>query len=74
MNFVKKNFSVVMNLISVLFVIISIGSITSYGLSEGRNTFSKTISFSSKQGYLISIFSSSSNMTLPFTMLFCYYM
>ena len=39
MNFVKKNFSVVMNLISVLFVIISIGSITSYGLSEGRNTF-----------------------------------
>ena len=48
MNFVKKNFSVVMNLISVLFVIISIGSITSYGLSEGRNTFYKTISFSSK--------------------------
>lgn len=37
-----------MNLISVLFVIISIGSITSYGLSEGRNTFYKTISFSSK--------------------------
>ena len=29
-------------------VIISIGSITSYGLSEGRNTFYKTISFSSK--------------------------
>ena len=48
MNFVKKNFSIVMNLISVLFVIISIGSITSYGLSEGRNTFYKTISFSSK--------------------------
>ena len=48
MNFVKKNFSVVMNLISVLFVIISIGSITRYGLSEGRNTFYKTISFSSK--------------------------
>ena len=48
MNFIKKNFSVVMNLISVLFVIISIGSITSYGLSEGRNTFYKTISFSSK--------------------------
>lgn len=48
MNFIKKNFSIVMNLISVLFVIISIGSITSYGLSEGRNTFYKTISFSSK--------------------------
>ena len=48
MNFVKKNFSVVMNLISVLFVIVSIGSITSRGLNEGRNTFSKTISFSSK--------------------------
>lgn len=48
MNFVKKNFSVVMNLISVLFVIISIESITSYDLSEGRNTFYKTISFSSK--------------------------
>lgn len=46
MNFVKKNFSVVMNLISVLFVIISIGSVTSYGLSEGRNTFYKTVSFS----------------------------
>ena len=48
MNFVKKNFFFFMNLISVLFVIISIGSITSYGLSEGRNTFYKTISFSSK--------------------------
>lgn len=48
MNFVKKNFSVVMNLISVLFVVISIGSITSNGLSEGRNTFYKTISFSQK--------------------------
>ena len=48
MNFVKKNFSVVMNLISVLFVIISIGSVTSYGLSEGRNTFYKTVSFSQK--------------------------
>lgn len=48
MNFIKKNFSIVMNLISVLFVIISIGSITSYGLSEGRNTFYKTISFSPK--------------------------
>ena len=48
MNFVKKNFSVAMNLISVLFVIISIGSVTSYGLSEGRNTFYKTVSFSQK--------------------------
>lgn len=48
MNFVKKNFSIVMNLISVLFVVISIGSITSNGLSEGRNTFYKTISFSQK--------------------------
>ena len=48
MNFTKKNFSVVMNLISVLFVIISIGSVTSYGLSEGRNTFYKTVSFSQK--------------------------
>ncbi len=48
MNFAKKNFSVVMNLISVLFIIISIGSVTSYGLSEGRNTFYKTVSFSQK--------------------------
>lgn len=48
MNFVKKNFSVVMNLIAVLFVIISIGSVTSNGLSEGRNTFYKTVSFSQK--------------------------
>ena len=48
MNFVKKNFSVIMNLISVLFIIISIGSVTSNGLSEGRNTFYKTIYFSSK--------------------------
>lgn len=48
MNFVKKNFSVVMNLIAVIFVIISIGSITSNGLSEGRNTFYKTVSFSQK--------------------------
>lgn len=48
MNFVKKNFSVVMNLISVLFVIISIGSVTSYGICEGRNTFYKTVSFSQK--------------------------
>ena len=47
MNFVKKNFSVIMNLISVLFVIISIGSITSNGIAECRNTFYKTISFSS---------------------------
>lgn len=48
MNFVKKNFSVAMNLLSVLFVIISIESITSNGIAEGRNTFYKTISFSSK--------------------------
>lgn len=48
MNFVKKNFLVVMNLISVLFIIISIGSITSSGIAEGRNTFYKTISFSQK--------------------------
>lgn len=48
MNFVKKNFSVIMNLISVLFITISIGSITSNGIAEGRNTFYKTISFSSK--------------------------
>lgn len=48
MNFVKKNFSAIMNLISVLFIVISIGSITSYGLSEGRNTFYKTVSFSQK--------------------------
>lgn len=48
MNFVKKNFSSVMNLISLLFIIISIGSITSNGIIEGRNTFYKTISFSSK--------------------------
>lgn len=48
MNFVKKNFSVIMNLISVLFVVISIGSITSNGIAECRNTFYKTISFSSK--------------------------
>lgn len=37
-----------MNLLSVLFVIISIESITSNGIAEGRNTFYKTISFSSK--------------------------
>lgn len=48
MNFVKKNFSVIMNLISVLFIIISIGSVTSNGIVEGRNTFYKTISFTSK--------------------------
>lgn len=48
MNFIKKNFSVIMNLISVLFVIVSIGSVTSNGLSEGRNTFYKTVSFSQK--------------------------
>lgn len=48
MNFVKKNFSVIMNLISVLFITIPIGSITSNGIAEGRNTFYKTISFSSK--------------------------
>lgn len=48
MNFVKKNFSVIMNLISVLFIVISIGSVTSNGIVEGRNTFYKTISFTSK--------------------------
>lgn len=48
MNFVKKNFSIIMNLISVLLITISIGSITSNGITEGRNTFYKTISFSSK--------------------------
>ena len=48
MNFVNKNFSVIMNLISVLFIIISIGSVTSNGIVEGRNTFYKTISFTSK--------------------------
>ena len=32
MNFVKKNFSVIMNLISVLFIVISIGSVTSNGI------------------------------------------
>lgn len=48
MNFVKKNFSVIMNLISVLFIIISIGSVTSNGIVEGRSTFYKTISFTSK--------------------------
>ena len=37
-----------MNLISVLFIIISIGSVTSNGIVEGRNTFYKTISFTSK--------------------------
>lgn len=48
MKFVKKNFSVVMNLISVLLVVISIESITSNGITEGRTTFYKTISFNSK--------------------------
>ena len=48
MNFVKRNFSVVMNLISVIFIVISIESVTSNGITEGRNTFYKTISFSSK--------------------------
>ena len=48
MNFVKKNFPIVMNLISVIFIIISIESVTSNGIIEGRNTFYKTISFSSK--------------------------
>lgn len=48
MNFVKKNFSVIMNLISVLFIVISIGSVTSNGIVEGRNAFYKTISFTSK--------------------------
>ena len=37
-----------MNLISVLFIVISIGSVTSNGIVEGRNTFYKTISFTSK--------------------------
>ncbi len=48
MNFVKRNFPIVMNLISVIFIIISIESVTSNGITEGRNTFYKTISFSSK--------------------------
>lgn len=48
MNFVKRNFSIVMNLISVIFIVISIESVTSNGITEGRNTFYKTISFSSK--------------------------
>lgn len=48
MNFVKRNFPIVMNLISVIIIIISIESVTSNGIIEGRNTFYKTISFSSK--------------------------
>ena len=48
MNFVKRNFTIVMNLISVIIIIISIESVTSNGIIEGRNTFYKTISFSSK--------------------------
>lgn len=47
MNFVKKNFSSILNLVSVLFTVISIGSVTSKGIAECRNTFYKTISFSS---------------------------
>ena len=48
MNFVKRNFPIVMNLISVIIIIISIESVTSNGIIEGSNTFYKTISLSSK--------------------------
>lgn len=48
MNFIKKNLSSVLNLVSVLLIVVSIESLTSNGLIEGRNTFYKTISFSRK--------------------------
>lgn len=48
MDFIKKKFPVILNLISVLFTIISIESVTSNGIAEGRNTFYKTISFNTK--------------------------
>lgn len=48
MDYIKKNFSSISNLISVFLIAISIGSITSNGITEGRSTFYKTVSFSSK--------------------------
>ncbi len=68
MNFVKRNFSVVMNLISVLFVVISIGSITSNGIAECRNTFYKTISFSSNP-FNMTIKMYQNGMRLSYTLL-----
>jgi hypothetical protein len=64
MNFTKKNFSVVMNLISVLFVIISIGSVT----SNGGNTFYKTISFI-KKPFIMTIKMYQDGMRLSYTFL-----
>lgn len=49
MNLIKKNTTTMfLNLMSVLLITISIGSITSKGLTEGYLTFYKTISFSRK--------------------------
>lgn len=48
MNIIKKSNPMLLNLISVLLVIISIGSVTSKGIAEGYFTFFKTISFSKK--------------------------
>lgn len=66
MNYTKRNFSVVMNLISVLFVIISIGSVT----SNGRNTFYKTISFI-KKPFIMTIKMYQDGMRLSYTFFKC---
>lgn len=41
MNFVKRNFPIVMNLISVIFIIISIESVTSNGIPRAEIPFIK---------------------------------
>ena len=49
---IRKNSAMLINVISLVLIILSVESVTTNGIREGRTTFYKTISFSSKPFHL----------------------